>query len=417
MIKRSAAAIGVVSVAMLCSLVGVSTASASSGTQGVTATTISVGVPYVDVAAVKAVGVNLNWGSVPDAYKAVIANLNAHGGINGRRIIPYIVAVDPTGAAAAATTCTQLTQDDKVFVAIAPLQPTCYLQAGTPTVGAILQAASPGGVAQNFALAPPALAYDPLQFSTFAKQGVFKGKKVAIFAGVTTDEPEMAIVQAALKKLHVDVVDTAVDSAPQGDLPAENQQVAVIAQKFQSTGVNEVVAVGYGSSNWPEGLTGIQSSYNPPWVATNPGDIVPGPDFAPKYIENMVGSSPIPMGESVWSDAGTQRCVSLVRKAYPSNHINAYSAKLPGSQATWIGVEQACTDVALFAAIAKAAGKHLTAASFVHAGYGLRNVVLPGSSSPVSFGPNQPYAIGPVYMVQYHASTNTFTVASKSVTK
>jgi hypothetical protein len=417
MTKRSAVAISAVIIAMLCSLLGVGAASASSGTQGVTATTIRVGIPYVDTAALKAVGVSLNWGNVPDAYKAIIANINEHGGINGRRVVPYIIGVDPTGAAAAATTCTELTQDDKVFVAIAALQPTCYLQNGVPTVAAILEAASVPGLAQNFALAPPALAYDPLQLSVFAKQGVFKNKKVAIFAGVTTDEPEMAIVQAALKKLHVDVVDTAVDSAPQGDLPAENEQVAVIAQRFQTSGVNEVVAVGYGSSIWPESLTGIQSSYNPSWVATQPGDIVPGAEFAPKYLENLVASSPVPVGESVWSAAGTQRCVSLVRKAYPSDHINAYSASLPGSEATWTGVEQACTDLALFAAIAKAAGKHLTVSSFVHAGYGLRNVLLPASSAPVSFGPNQPYPIGPVYMDRYDAATNTFVVSSKSVTK
>jgi hypothetical protein len=152
-------------------------------------------------------------------------------------------------------------------------------------------------------------------------------------------------------------------------------------------------------------------------VATQPGDIVPGPNFASTYLTNMIASSPTPVGESVWSDPGTQRCVSIVRKAYPSNHINAFSATLPGSESTWIGVEQACTDLALFAAIAKAAGKHLTVSSFVHAGYGLRNVVLPGSSAPVSFGPNQPYPIGPVYMDRYDASTNTFVVASKSVTK
>jgi len=418
MAKRNAVTAAAVIIATLSGLLGISPASAaSSATQGVTATTIRVGIPYVDVAALKSVGVSLNWGNVPDDYKAVIASINAHGGINGRRIIPYIVPVDPTAAAPAATTCTQLTQDDKIFVAIAPLQPTCYLQAGVPTVAAILEAASVPGVAQNFALAPPAVAYDPLQFSVFAKQGVFKDKKVGIFAGVTTDEPEGTIVQGVLKKLHVDVVETAVDSAPQSDLPASNQQVAVIAQKFQTSGVNEVVAVGYGSSIWPQGLTAIQSSYNPPWVATQPGDIVPGASYAPKYLENVVGSVPIPVGASVWSAAAMQRCVSLVRKAYPSNHINAYSAELPGSEATWTGVEGACTDLALFAAIVKAAGKHLTVASFVHAGYALRNVVLPNSSAPVSFGPNQPYPIGPMYMDRYHASTNTFVVDATSVTK
>src|SRR3974390_1349710 len=101
-------------------MVGRPAAAVSDGTQGVTATTIRVGIPYVDVAAVKAVGVDISWGSVPDAFNAVIATINAHGGINGRKIVPYIVAVNPTGTAPGATACTQLTEDDTVFAAVAP---------------------------------------------------------------------------------------------------------------------------------------------------------------------------------------------------------------------------------------------------------------------------------------------------------
>jgi hypothetical protein len=371
------------------------------------------------VAAVKAVGVNISWGNVPDAYNAVIADVNAHGGINGRRIIPYIIAVNPTGTAPAATACTQLVKDDKVFVAIAPLQPTCYLQNGIPTVAAILETSGAPGLVQNFALTPPASAYDPVQLSVFANQGVFNGKKVAVFAGTTTDEQEMKIVDTELSTLHVDVVATAVDSAPEGDLPAENEQVAVITQRFRSSGANEVVAVGYGSSIWPEALTAIQSAYNPPWVATNVGDFTGdvGGTNNPKYLENVTASSPIPMGESVWADPGTQRCVSLARKAYPADHINDFSATLPESQSTWVGIEQACTDIGLFEDIAKAAGNDLSVSSFMQAGYGLRNVVVPGYSGPVSFGPNQPYALGTVYMAHYDPSTKAVVVDNKPVSR
>ena len=40
--------------------------------QGVTATTITVGVPYVNFAALKSLGVTINDGSFPDAYAAVV---------------------------------------------------------------------------------------------------------------------------------------------------------------------------------------------------------------------------------------------------------------------------------------------------------------------------------------------------------
>jgi hypothetical protein len=79
-----------------------------------------------------------------------------------------------------------------------------------------------------------------------------------------------------------------------------------------------------------------------------------------------------------------------------------------------MSVELACTDMALFSDIAKAAGKDLTVKSFVHAGYGLKNLVLPGTGAPISFGPGRPYGLGPVYMVHYDPSTKNVAYADKS---
>ncbi len=417
MAKRNLATAGVLIVALACGTLGTNPASAaSSNTPGVTATTIRVGIPYVDVAAVKAIGVDISWGSVPDAFNAVIDDINAHGGINGRKIVPYIVAVNPTGTAPAATACTQLTEDDTVFVAISPLMATCYLEHDTPVVGSVYPSGRSSTAAQDFSPTPPTTAYDPLQLSVFDKQGVFRHKKVAVFGGDAGDEAEMAVVQSALAKLHVPVVATAVDSAPQGDLPAENAEVTTIAERFRSDGVDEVVAVGDGSPIWPEGLSADQSTYNPPYVATSEGDFsgAVGGDYSPSYLSDVVTSSPLTPPTAIWDNAGTQRCVHIIKKAYPSDGIRAYNASLPESEATWMSVELACTDMALFEDIAKAAGKNLTVSSFVHAGYGLKNLLLPGTNAPISFGPGRPYALGPVYMVHYNGSKKALVFANTS---
>ena len=334
------------------------------------------------------------------------------------RSSPYLVAVNPSGTAPAATACTQLTEDDTVFVAIGPLEATCYLEHDTPVVASIYAAGTSSSVAQDFTTTPPNSAYDPLQLSVYDKQGVFKHKKVALFGGDPGDESELALVQSALTKLRVPVVTTAVDSAPEGDIAAENAQVTVIAQRFQSDGVNEVVAVGDGSAIWPEGLSAIQSTYNPPWVATSESDFTGAVSSSdnPIYLKNVVTSSPLTPPAAIWDNAGTQKCVALDRKDYPSNHINAFNASLPDSEETWLGIEIACADMALFADIVTAAGKDLTVSSFVHAGYGLKNLVLPGTNAPVSFGPGRPYALGPVYMVHYDAATKAVVYANTSVT-
>jgi hypothetical protein len=394
---------------------------AAATTQGVTASTIRIGIPYVDFAAVRAIGVNLNPGNYPDAYQALIANMNAHGGILGRHIVGYLLAVDPVGPAPAATSCTALTQDDRVFLAIDPLMPDCYLADNVPTINGsgLEQKASSPGWAPNFTITPPSSAYDPLQLSAYSKLGVFKGKKVGVFGGDPTDGPEMAIVEAALKKLHVDVIQTAIDPAPTGDDAAAYAQAAVIGARFKSAGVNEVVAVGDGSATWPGALEANQSSYNPSWVATNSADLngyLAGPNN-PTYVTNMVTSTPLIQAAQAWPNPAIQRCVGIIRRAFPSDVIAA-PPKVATSQSlkvtTYGAPITACVNLALFAAIAKLAGRNLTESSFARAGESLRNLVLPGATSSVSFGPGRDYALGGVYIGHYNLATKTVKFSSTS---
>lgn len=414
-------AVAALSAALLTALVSLGPpAAAATGAQGVTATTIRVGIPYVDFAAVRAEGVNLNPGNYPDAYQALIANMNAHGGILGRRIVPYLVAVNPFSPAPAATACTQLTQDDKIFIAIAPLMPDCYLADNVPTIngsGLEQKTYSPGW-APDFTLTPPFSAYDPLQLGVFAKMGLFKGKKVAVFGGDTTDDSEVAVVDAALKKLHVDVVETAIDSAPEGDDPAAYAQVAIITQRFKSAGVNEVVAVGDGSATWPDGLAANQSTYNPHWIATNAEDLngYLGGTNNPTYVTNMITSLPIDESPEVFYQPSVQQCVHIIHKAYPSDVIGSPPKVATAKSLTdtpYGAPEEACQNLALLATIAKRAGKNLTEASFARAGESLRNVVLPGAPSPVSFG-TKAYALGSVYIGRYDIATKTVEYADTS---
>src|SRR6516165_6236699 len=190
MAKRNLVALVAAIVSVSWVSLGIPASAASGSTPGVTATTIRVGVPYVDVAAVKAVGVNISWGSVPNAFNAVIADINAHGGINGRKIVPYLVAVNPTGTAPAATACTQLIEDDNIFAAVAPLQATCYLQHDTPVVASVYASGPSSTTAQDFTTTPPNDAYDALSLGVYKKQGVFTHKKVALFGGDTADRSE-----------------------------------------------------------------------------------------------------------------------------------------------------------------------------------------------------------------------------------
>jgi len=398
-----------------------SASGASQSSNGVTATTIHVGIPYTDFNAVLKFGVTIDEGNFPDAYSALVADMNAHGGINGRRIVPYLVPVSPFGTAPAAAACTELTQDDSVFVALNPDQPDCYLEDHhTPTINGNYQTAQALGSVPNFSIAPPPAVYDRLQLRVFDRNGVFASKRLGLFAGGLTDQGQLRAVQSVLSSLHVPVVETAVQDAPVGDAGAYIQQFSVIAQRFREAGVNEVIAIGTGSYVWPRFLQGIESSYNPPWVATDEGALETavrtGQSISSKYLKNLVTSSPTPAGDVFWRTRSVQKCARVVHKAYPTDKITAPTNDQLGSDETFYAVAAACITLALFAAIAKAAGKNLTTPTFIRAGFRLRNVVIPGLGAPISFGPNRSYAIGPVYIVTYDPVNHSLKFSTSSAT-
>ncbi len=388
---------------------------ASAPTKGVTTTSIRVGIPYVDLASVRKFGITLDQGSFPDAYNAIIADLNARGGVDGRHLVPYLVAVNPVGTGPAITACTELSEDDSVFVAINPEQPDCFNQQhNVPTISGVFQNVESSGGAPNFTLTPPLAAYDRVQLSVLAHRGVFKAKKVGLFAGTETDGSELKVVQTALKGLGVRVLQSAVDGAPQSDEVATNQQAALIAQRFQLAGVNEVLAVGTGATIWPEALQANQSSYIPPWVATSEPSLetaVLGASISSRYLKNVLTTSPVPSNYQIWHTPAVQKCDRVVQKAYPALKVTPPTNPLTGSDQSFYAIEAACLNVALFTTIAKAAGKNLTSTTFAHAGYELRDAAIPGSGVPVSFGPGRAYALGPVYLVTFDTAKNVLQFA------
>jgi hypothetical protein len=406
-----------VSVAVIGAGTGPAAGATVPANQGVTATTIRIGIPYIDFSAIRQFGITLDQGNFSDAYNAIIADLNAHGGVDGRKLVPYLLAVSPVGTAPSAAACTELSGDDKVFVAIAPFEPACFLEQGVPTIAGSYQGGSASGIAPNFTLTPPQAAYDPVQLKAFAHEGLFKGKRVGIFAGQTTDEDELHVVESTLHSLHVPVASTAVDAGAPGDTTAINEQANIIAQRFKSSGVNEVVAVGEGSLVWPDALQANQSTYHPPFIATNEDTIetaVIASSISPPYLRGVLTSSPVPSNYQIWHTPFVQHCDKVVHKAYPSDKITPPTNPISGSDQTFFSVESACINLALFTTIAKAAGKHLTIASFEKAGYGLRNATIPGAASSVSLAPGRSYPLGPVIMVTYDPTKNVLNFANSA---
>lgn len=96
----------------------------STSVRGVTATEIRVGILYSanGEQAAKTAGYNVNRGNEEQNWRAVIAEVNARGGVVGRRLVPVFFKWDAqstqTTASQEAAECAAFTQDSPVFAVV-----------------------------------------------------------------------------------------------------------------------------------------------------------------------------------------------------------------------------------------------------------------------------------------------------------
>jgi Periplasmic binding protein len=388
---------------------------------GVTAKTIKVGITYANVAAIKNL-INVDPGNYQDAYNALIKQINAHGGIGGRKIIPVYAPVDPLGTAGAATACTQLTEDDKVFVAIGFFQQVdtaCYVQTHkTPIIGASLsssQAAAARAPWFNTLISDSELV--PKEMAIYKQEGVFSGKKVGV-VGTSADSVELGTVSSALKKLKIPVAQTAVNGVPDTDTAAQVAEYGTIAQKFKSEGVNLVIAVGNSGNGWPSGLQQNQSAYNPRFIATDYTDldayVTNKAGYSQAILKDVLTAGSIAPANVAWNDPAMKSCIATIKKAYPSDNINNPVTATASTPVTWNAPENACQDIALFQDIVKAAGKTLNNATFLHGGQSLTHVTIPGGGGTFDYAGGHNDGNGPVFVYTWSPTSNKLVLKTTS---
>ena len=382
--------------------------------QGVTGGTIKVGVTYPDVAAIRNI-INVDPGDYKTAYTALFNQINAHGGLNGRKIVASYAAVNPLGTAGAATACTQLTEDQKVFAVLGFFQQpdtACYLTThAVPIIGASLtaqQAASAKAPWYNNIISDTDLV--PKEMAYFKQHGVFAGKKVAV-VGTNIDQPVVNLVNSALRAQGVHVVQTAVNSVPDTDTAAQVQEYGTIAQKFQSQGVNEVVAVGNSGNGFPAALQSTQSNYRPRIVASDYIDldayVTNKAGVTPSILKNAITAGGYPPASVWYNDPTMKKCFATVHAAEPGAVINNPITATSSTPVTWTAPETACVQVAMFAAFAKAAGKNLNNQTFAKGASSQTHLSLPGGGGTFNFSGKHNDGDGPVFVYQWSPGAKT----------
>ncbi|HEY2429443.1 MAG TPA: ABC transporter substrate-binding protein [Acidimicrobiales bacterium] len=239
------------------SSVGGSGTSGSSGggaglATGVTATTVKVGVALVDFSCIQQFvdQIRVNQDKV---YQAYFDDVNAHGGIAGRQIVPDYRSYCPLTSAAALTLCTQFTEDDHVFAVMANFEDfsgdaqTCVARDHkTPLLTfdltqAIMSQSPPGMI-----IFPGTNAerVDSILISLLQKQHTLAGKKIAILGQTTSQGAVTSTIEPALKRIGANQGSTAILSITGTDTSAAQAQLDSFIERWKSEKVNALYVAG-----------------------------------------------------------------------------------------------------------------------------------------------------------------------------
>ena len=212
---------------------------------GVTDDTIKIGVSYIDLEALGDI-VDLDFGDYEATYQALFDDINASGGIHGRQIEAVYTPVTPVGTDSADAACVHLTEDEDVFAVIGYFQDDAVLCPVSTHATAVI-----GGniTEERYAQAEaPWFSTEPGQDAevgavrTMAEAGELDGN-LGVFATILNEDDLNEVFLPLLDELGIEPVDSAVLDAPSDDVTAQNQATAVIAERFRSEGIDQVLAI------------------------------------------------------------------------------------------------------------------------------------------------------------------------------
>lgn len=218
--------------------------------RGVTEDTIRLGVVLFDLDAILELGVDVGYGDQTQHYQLVIDEINAAGGVNGRRIEPVYELVSPVDPAQSDAVCLEFIEDREVFAVVGTLRPPenvlCYTEAGdTPFIGA------PSGDLSDdvFDRSTVPFVYpgrrpsrtDAAIVDAMALDAAIDGAVVAVH-GAEASRID-ALVEALREQGAADVVAT-VETADEADQFALARELDVFVQRYITEGVQGVVNLG-----------------------------------------------------------------------------------------------------------------------------------------------------------------------------
>ena len=225
---------------------------------GVTDSQLKLGVTLIDYSCIPSSVLSSIYVNQPQAYNAYIDDINAKGGINGRKIVPVYKFICPLQPAAAVAACTSLTDDSKVFAVIGSM----YDPTGDAQLCVAKQhktALITDGLSQDMInKAPPGLLITPgitsdrqlkVVMALVKSRHILDGKTVAVLTETTATPRVKSVVIPTLDAIGVKQGAEAVLSINGQDTTAAQAQLDSFIEKWKTQHVNALILVGSAASS------------------------------------------------------------------------------------------------------------------------------------------------------------------------
>jgi hypothetical protein len=221
--------------------------------QGVTANTITLGVVLINYDMVKQYIHNTD-GNQQQTYQVFIDDINKHGGVGGRRIIPEYYTYTPISTAGPLAACTSLTEDKKVFATFGVLYDAtgagqlCFVNQHHSILitheltQAVIDRVTTPGLLLTVSATPERGAQ--VLLSLLKQEHTLAGKTVAVLGEAGTKASVDSTIVPGLKGLGVKAGTTAILTISGTDTTLAQSQLDSFIERWKTEGVNTILLVG-----------------------------------------------------------------------------------------------------------------------------------------------------------------------------
>jgi hypothetical protein len=345
--------------------------------QGVTATTVKIGVVLVDYKAISQF-IDFQRGDQQKIFQAFVDDINAHGGVaGGRKLVASYNTYFPAGSAGPLQACTQFTEDDKVFATIGVLIDAsgggqlCFTKQHHSILLTheltqdVMSQADPGLLLTTDALAERSAR---TMLDLAQEKGILKGKKFAVLAETGTKSQITSAIQPEMKKLGIPYGTSGVLNIGQDENTQAGQaQMPPLLERWKGQGVNAVFITGLGAVS-KVFVQAIKAAMPNALLMTNTDSSAKGAaqdavhaGLKPNPYNGILSLTGL-SDEQQFETPRVQACVKTYETATGDTVVSPANLKPDKNgkrQEVWISVRDSCSDLDFFKTIADKVGKNL----------------------------------------------------------